>query len=128
MARCDNAHVQPPGENPAWYDALTENELTEARTLAGALEGTVRFYAGDHPAGLAAVRAAINAASKFEFEYGPPWSAKPLDELEGELLLADHRPSDAAAAFRRTLEAFPNRRLSNEGLALALKSGSGTPP
>ncbi len=26
---------------------------------------------------------------QMEFEYGPPWSAKPFDELLGELLLAD---------------------------------------
>jgi tetratricopeptide (TPR) repeat protein len=127
-ARCDSAHIQPPGENPAWYDAMTVNELVESRTLVAALDGTVRFYAGDHAGGLAAVRAAIAAAAKFEFEYGPPWSAKPLDELLGELLLADHRAGEAAEAFRSTLATFPNRRLANEGLATALAASPGGAP
>jgi hypothetical protein len=119
-ARCDAARVQPPGENPAWYDAMSENELAESRTLATALDGTIGFYAGDPAAGLARVRDAIAAASKFEFEYGPPWSAKPLDELLGELLLADHRNGEAADAFKATLASFPNRRLAKEGLSAAL--------
>jgi len=52
-----------------------------------------------------------------EFEYGPPWSAKPFDELLGELLLADGQQAEAAAAFQRVLVTYPNRRLSVEGLA-----------
>ena len=124
-ARCDAAHVQPPGENPAWYDALTESELAESRTLVTALDGVVRFYAGDHVTGLALVRDAMAAASKFEFEYGPPWSAKPLDELLGEMLLADHREAEAADSFRTTLAGFPNRRLATEGLAAATNAIAG---
>jgi predicted negative regulator of RcsB-dependent stress response len=54
-----------------------------------------------------------------EFEYGPPWSAKPLDELLGELLLADGQRAQAAAAFERALFTYPNRRLSVQGLAAA---------
>ena len=122
QARCDGARVQPPGENPAWYDAMTENELAESRTLATALEGTIRFYGGDRAAGIAGLREAIATAAKFEFEYGPPWSAKPLDELLGELLLAAGRKAEAADAFRATLAAFPNRRLANEGLSAATQA------
>jgi hypothetical protein len=125
QARCDGARIQRPGENPAWYEAMPESELAESRTLVTALDGTIRFYAGDQAAGIAGVREAITAASKFEFEYGPPWSAKPLDELLGELLLAAGRNGEAAEAFRATLAAFPNRRLANEGLAAAAR---GSPP
>jgi hypothetical protein len=124
QARCEAAHVQPPGENPAWYDAMTDSELAESRTLATALEGAIRFYGGEQVAGIAGVREAIAAASKFEFEYGPPWSAKPLDELLGELLLAAGRKAEAADAFRATLAGFPNRRLANEGLAAATRETS----
>jgi len=54
-----------------------------------------------------------------EFEYGPPWSAKPFDELLGELLLADGQPAEAALAFERALVTYPNRRRCVEGLAAA---------
>jgi hypothetical protein len=54
-----------------------------------------------------------------EFEYGPPWSAKPFEELLGELLLADEQRVEAAAAFQRVLVTYPNRRLALEGLATA---------
>jgi hypothetical protein len=117
--RCAEARVQPPGENPAWYDAMSQNELAESRTLAAALDAVIAFYGGDHAGGLAGIRGAIATASTFEFEYGPPWSAKPLDELLGEMLLADRRYGEAADAFQAALAAFPNRRLSNEGLATA---------
>lgn len=118
-ARCDAASAQPPGENPAWYDAMTTSELAESRTLVMALDAAILFYAGDSAVGLGRMREAIAAAAKFEFEYGPPWSAKPLDELIGEMLLADHRPAEAAEAFRATISAFPNRRLAMAGLAVA---------
>jgi tetratricopeptide (TPR) repeat protein len=125
--RCAEARAQPPGENPAWYDAMTPNELAEARTLAAALDAVIAFYGGDHAGGLAGIRSAISTASTFEFEYGPPWSAKPLDELLGEMLLADRRYGEAAEAFKAALAAFPNRRLANEGLATALRAGAEPP-
>ena len=52
-----------------------------------------------------------------EFEYGPPWSVKPLDELTGDLLLSLGRRGEAAAAYQKSLRAYPRRRLSTEGLA-----------
>jgi hypothetical protein len=57
-----------------------------------------------------------------EFEYGPPWSAKPFEELLAELLLADGQRAEAAAAFQRELLMYPNRRLGVEGLAAARAS------
>jgi tetratricopeptide (TPR) repeat protein len=117
--RINSARVVPTGENRNWYDALTDNDLAQARVLATALDGAIQFAQGQHEGGIARVREAIAATAGMEFEYGPPWSAKPLDELLGELLLADGQRAQAAAAFERALFTYPNRRLSVQGLAAA---------
>jgi hypothetical protein len=118
-ARIDSARVVPVGENRNWFDALSENDLAQARALAAALDGAVEFAEGQHAAGIVQVREAIAATAQMEFEYGPPWSAKPFEELLGELLLADGKHAEAAAAFERVLVVYPNRRLAVEGLAAA---------
>jgi hypothetical protein len=100
-----------------WHDMATADELEQARAMAAALRGTIEYYGGHRAAGLARVREAIAMTAHMDFEYGPPWSVKPLDELLGELLLTDERREEAAAAFRKTLAAYPNRRLALEGLA-----------
>ena len=115
--RINSARVVPTGENRNWYDALTENDLAQARVLETALGGAIDFAEGQHGAGIARVREAIAGTAGMEFEYGPPWSAKPLDELLGELLLADGQRAEAAVAFERALSTYPNRRLSVKGLA-----------
>jgi tetratricopeptide (TPR) repeat protein len=117
--RINAVSVVPVGENRNWFDAVSENELAQARALATALDGAVEFAEGRHAPGIAGVRAAIAATSQMEFEYGPPWSAKPFEELLGELLLADEQRVEAAAAFQRVLVTYPNRRLALEGLATA---------
>jgi tetratricopeptide (TPR) repeat protein len=117
--RIDSARVVAVGENRNWFDALSESELAQARALATALEGAIDFAAGEHGKGITQVRAAIAATASMEFEYGPPWSAKPLEELLGDLLLADGQRAEAAAAYGRTLDTYPNRRLSVDGLAAA---------
>src|SRR5262249_21372096 len=110
------AKVVPVGGNPDWYDALSEDELAEARALAMALDGAIEFADGRHTPGITRVREAVSATAQMEFEYGPPWSAKPFDELLGELLLADGKRAEAASAFQRVLVTYPNRRLALEGL------------
>lgn len=117
--RIDSAHVVAAGENRHWFDALSESELAQARALSTALQGAIEFAAGERDKGIGQVRAAIAATGSMEFEYGPPWSAKPLDELLGDLLLKDGRRSEAAAQYERTLATYPNRRLAVEGLAAA---------
>ena len=115
--RINSARVVPVGENRNWFDALDENELAQTRALATALDGAIEFAAGRHAQGIVGVREAIAATSQMEFEYGPPWSAKPFEELLGEMLLADEQRAEAAEAFQRTLTMYPNRRLALEGLA-----------
>jgi tetratricopeptide (TPR) repeat protein len=117
QARIEAARGAVKEAAPAWYDTVNVDELDQARVMATALDGTIRFYEGDRAGGIARVRDAISAADHVEFEYGPPWSAKPLDELLGELLLADGQRNEAATAFEKTLAVYPNRRLAREGLA-----------
>ena len=119
--RISPARVVPAGAH--WFDALSQDDLAQARALATALDGAIKFAEGQHAAGIAQVRAAIEATAQMQFEYGPPWSAKPFDELLGELLLADGQKAEAAAAFQRVLLVYPNRRLAVEGLTAA----GGTP-
>jgi multidrug efflux pump subunit AcrA (membrane-fusion protein) len=116
-ARINEPHPEMTRVMADWHDNMTSDELEQAKTMAAALDGTIEYYRGDRTAGLARVREAISMSVHMDFEYGPPWSVKPLDELLGELLLADGRREEAAAAFQRTLAAYPNRRLALEGLA-----------
>ncbi|HUG99001.1 MAG TPA: tetratricopeptide repeat protein [Gammaproteobacteria bacterium] len=100
------------------HDANTADQLTQARVLALALRGAMDAARGE-PQGLDRVRDARERADALAFEYGPPWSAKPIDELYGELLLRAGRHAEAADAFERTLQHHPNRRLALRGLRAA---------
>lgn len=102
-----------------WLDTVSDEQLSEAAVMADALEGVIRYDEGSRAAGLARVARAAADADRLPAEYGPPWSVKPIDELLGELLLADGRRAEAAAAFEKTLAAYPNRRLAVEDLAAA---------
>ena len=105
----------------AWYENVTAGDIEQARLLAEALEATIRFEAGDRAGAIVALRATITAADTLVFEYGPPWSVKPFDELLGEMLLADGQRDEAADAFRKTLTSYPKRRLALAGLAEATR-------
>ena len=102
-----------------WLDTVSDEQLSEAAVMADALEGVIRYDEGNRAAGLARVARAAADADRLPAEYGPPWSVKPIDELLGELLLADGQRAEAATAFEKTLAAYPNRRLAVEDLAAA---------
>ncbi len=101
------------------YDTVTPEEAEQGNLLATALEGAIQFAEGGREPGIARVREAIAAAETIPFEYGPPFSAKPLNELLGDLMLAAERPEEAAVAYQKCLSTHPDRRLSVQGLTAA---------
>ena len=119
-SRIEAARAAVKGVMSDWHDTVTPEELEHAGIMATALEGTIQYYEGERARGIALVREAISTADHVAFEYGPPWSAKPLDELLGELLLKEGRREEAAAAFKKTLAVYPNRRLALDGLTAAV--------
>ena len=118
-ARADAARKHVTGVAASRYDTVTAEEIRQGGILATVLEGTILFAQGERATGLARVREAITTADTMAFEYGPPFSAKPLDELLGDLLLTAGKPVEAVSAYEMTLAAHLNRRLSVEGLAAA---------
>jgi tetratricopeptide (TPR) repeat protein len=101
------------------FDTVTPEEIEQGDLLALALEGAILCAQGEQEAGIAKVREAIAISGTLAFEYGPPFSAKPLAELLGDLLLAAGRPAEAAAAYQESLAVHPDRKLSVEGLTAA---------
>jgi len=99
------------------YATVTSEEIAHGQTFVVALQGVITFASGEREAGVRQVQEAIAREEQMEFEYGPPWSVKPLDELLGEMLLTLGRRDEAAVAFENSLRAHPNRRLSAEGLS-----------
>ena len=65
------------------------------------------------------LRDASELEASLPFEFGPPASLKPPDELLGEVLLEGGRAADAMVAFRTALELTPGRTLDLMGLAIA---------
>jgi len=99
------------------YDVVTPEAVAEGEMLAAALEGAILFEQGERDRGLARIRDAIAKADAMSFEFGPPFAAKPLDELLGDLLASAGQSEEAAVAYQKTLTVYPNRRLSVQGLA-----------
>ncbi len=118
-ARTEAARSYAVGVVANRHDTVTPEELAQGGILAAALEGSIRFMQGKHEDGLTRIRDAAARADTMAFEYGPPYSAKPLDELLGDLLLAAGKPAEAAAAYEKALATHPKRRLAMEGLTAA---------
>jgi tetratricopeptide (TPR) repeat protein len=83
--------------------------------------------AAGHPAeALATLRRATAIEEQLPFAFGPPAVEKPSHELLGEILAAQGRPAEAAAAFRAALARAPRRTTSLRGLARA-EAAAGNP-
>ncbi len=121
-ARVAAGRTAPHGVATGWLDTVTPLQLKDATLMGDALEGVIRYREGHRRAGIAQVAQAAATADRLPYQYGPPWSAKPLDELLGELLLADGRGAAARAAFERTLAQYPGRRLALQGLAASRRA------
>ena len=124
QARSDAARANAVGVVASRYDSVTPEELEQGQILATALKGAILFAQGRRDDGLDRVREGIARADSMAFEYGPPYSVKPLDELLGDLLLTAGKPAEAAAAYRKTLAVHPDRRLAVAGLNAALGAES----
>ena len=74
---------------------------------------------GDTEEGVAMLEAAAAAEAALPAVFGPPPIRKPSYELLGEQLLRLGRNEEAAAAFRKSLDFAPGRRLSLAGLKAA---------
>lgn len=82
-------------------------------------EALVAIAQGDRAAGLAALEKAAAAELAMPIVFGPPAIFKPSYEILGEIHLAQGHRKAAAAAFEKSLELAPGRRLSLAGLEAA---------
>jgi tetratricopeptide (TPR) repeat protein len=83
------------------------------------LEGAIAHAKGDADAALALLKEATRMEAQMDPPSGPPEIVKPSFEQYGELLLAQGRAKEAAAAFEQGLLRTPNRALAVRGLAKA---------
>ena len=104
VARDDPSYLEPP----RW-----------AKIVAMQGEALETLAAGDADGAVATLRAATDAEAAIPAGFGPPLVQKPSAELLGDTLLALGRYDEAAAAYKASLAAAPNRRLSLRGAELA---------
>ena len=83
------------------------------------LNALVTGEGGDMQSAIAQAREAAETYDAMAFDFGPPETRKPPDELLGELLLREKRYPDARKAFDRSLQRAPRRVKSLIGLARA---------
>lgn len=99
-------------------EASKEHE-TDLAVLSDLLGGLVSSKSGDMPNALAQVQRAATTYDAMAFDFGPPATFIPPQELLGELLLEDNQPQQARAAFAESLKRAPLRTQSLLGLARA---------
>ncbi|HYI12054.1 MAG TPA: hypothetical protein VEK57_23570 [Thermoanaerobaculia bacterium] len=107
------------GEAVSRLQTVSPTDVQSAEVMAQALDAALAFNAGAREEALRLARKAAETEDTLIFEYGPPATVKPAWELTGELLLAMNRKPEAAEAFRRVHQRYPNRRLTLEGLRQA---------
>ncbi|MGB0134350.1 hypothetical protein [Dokdonella sp.] len=90
------------------------------------LEAVIAYKRGETEKAMALVRGAAARLQGMAFDFGPPPSVKLPQELLGEMLLADGKPGEAAAAFTASLKLAPLRAMSMLGLARAEAAAGNT--
>ena len=113
------AVAKPEAEAVTRAQTVTDTSIRIAEAMSLALDAALSFATGARTEGIELARKAGEAEDALVFEYGPPVTAKPAWEVAGELLLATNQKAEAAEAFRRALERYPNRKLSLDGLRRA---------
>jgi tetratricopeptide (TPR) repeat protein len=98
---------------------VSEADRQGVAVTALQLAGVVALARGEHDRGLGLLQQAVEAEGRMPYDYGPPFPAKPANELLGEALLTAGRHAEAAEAFRAALKRAPGRRLSLRGLGEA---------
>ena len=101
------------------YSNVSQGDVDTVSVMENVLAAAIEFASGEKEKSIRGMISAAETEDKLTFEYGPPAIDKPACEAAGELLLAAGRKSEAAAAFRKALKRYPNRRLSNDGLRAA---------
>jgi len=113
-----------PGESHHGMSVVSPADLEGLDVTAMQLAGLAALTGGDKVRGIELLKQAVQAEAAMPYDYGPPFPAKPANELLGEALLAEGRRDEAADAFRAALKRAPGRRLSIAGLAKTEGSGS----
>lgn len=87
--------------------------------LADELNGLIVSKVGDMEAAIAQVQRAATIYDGMAFDFGPPVTIKPPQELLGELLLKQNKNRQAREAFELSLQRAPRRAESLLGRARA---------
>jgi tetratricopeptide (TPR) repeat protein len=93
---------------------------SQIRMLRWELEGWSAHVAGDDARALALLQQAVELEGATPKPAVTPAATLPAPELLGELLLELGRPSEALAAYKRSLERFPHRFNGMLGVVRAL--------
>lgn len=117
------ARPRSGGDLASRYTTVNESEIGASEVMEKSLDAAIAFASGKHEDGIRQMIAAAEMEDRLIFEYGPPAVVKPAWESVGEMYLELGRNTEAAAAFRRVLARYPNRRLANAGFKKAAGSG-----
>jgi tetratricopeptide (TPR) repeat protein len=94
-------------------------DLQDLGIIASELDGLIAGQGGDLQKAIAQAQAAATTYHGMAFDFGPPVTVKPPDELLGDLLLRAKRAAEARQAFETSLQSAPRRTESLLGLARA---------
>ena len=97
--------------------AMSPAEREGIAVTALQLAGLAALTRGDKARAIELLKQSVEAEAAMPYDYGPPFPAKPANELLGETLAAEGRSDEAAQAFKAALKRSPGRRLSSAGLA-----------